>query len=92
MHVSTCSERKIWKKNKKTSKYYENDRLLNFCSLFMNLSTAEIVKNSHIYTGSDFIFLNIALKQISKTVITKCQHHLQNRKSSYQVTQILALF
>ena len=82
---------KSGKKNKKTSKYYENDRLLNFCSLFMNLSTAEIVKNSHIYTGSDFIFLKISLKQTSKSVITKFQHHLLNRKSSYQVTQILAL-
>ena len=80
------------KKTKKTSKYYQNDRLLNFCSLLMHLSTAKIVKNSHIYTRSDFIFLNIVLKQTSKTVITKFQHHLQNRKSSYQVTQILALF
>ena len=58
----------------------------------MCLLTAEIVKNNHIYTGSDFIFLNIFLKQTSKIVITKFQHHLQNRKRSYQVTQILALF
>ena len=35
----------------------------------MHLSTAEIVKNSHIYTGSDFIFLNIALNKFPRLLL-----------------------
>ena len=36
-------------KHRKVSKYYENDYPQFFILLFMSLSTAPIVKNSHIY-------------------------------------------
>ena len=44
-------------KHQKVSKYYENDCLWNFISLFMSLLSALIVKNRYVLIGIYFIFL-----------------------------------
>ena len=85
-----------WKKDlvkhQKFSKYYENDCLQNFLSLFMFLSTAKVLKNSHILGRICFIFLKAILKQTRNFLNTKFQPHWNDRKSSYQVRQVLGLF
>ena len=47
----------------KVLNYYEQDCMQNLLSLFMTLSTALILKNSHILPGIYFIFLKKFLDQ-----------------------------
>ena len=85
-----------WKKNllknKNISKYYENDCLQNFLLLFRSSLIALIVKNSHILTRIYFIILKIILQQTWKSFKTKFWPNWKDRKSSYQVRQILVFF
>ena len=85
-----------WKENllnhQKVSKYYEHDCLQSFFPLFMSLSTASVVKNSHILAGIYFIFLKNVLDQAWKVFNAKFGPQQKDRGSSYQVRQILALF
>ena len=56
------------------------------------LLTASIIKNRHIQAKSYFILLKNVLKQTWESFNTKFQPQQKNRKSSYQVREILALF
>ena len=58
----------------------------------MSLFIAPIVKNSHILSGIYFIFLKNVLHQAWKIFNTKFEPQWKDRKSSYQVRQMLALF
>ena len=58
----------------------------------MSLLAVFIVKNSHILAGIYFIFLKKVLDQTWKAFNNKFGHYWKDRKSSYQVGQILALF
>ena len=79
-------------KHQKVSKYYESDFLQIFLLLFMSLLTAPIVKSSHIWARIYFIFLKNVLKQTWKPFNTNSRPQWKDRKSIYQVRQILALF
>ena len=62
--------------------------------LFMSLLTVPVVKNRHILAGIYFIFVKEGPRPNSKVLqyqIWTSRPHL-DRKRSYQVTQILALF
>ena len=76
-------------KHRKVLKYYETGCLQKFPLLFMFLLTVKLVKNSHIYTSIFFIFLESLLKQ---TFNTKFQPPSKDRKSSYQLWNILGRF
>ena len=54
----TCGERKIFGQTSKSLKYYDHDCLefFFFFFAFMLLLKTVMVKNSHILTGSYFIF------------------------------------
>ena len=84
-----------WKENlvkhQKVSKHV-NDCLQNFVLLFMSWWTAKFVKNSHIYARIYFVFLNIVLKQTWNSFNIKFEHQWKDRRNSYQIRQILALF
>ena len=59
----------------------------------MSLLTASIVKNSHFFLArSYFIFFKHAEDQNSKAFTTKCRRQLKDRKSAYQLQQVLTLF
>ena len=58
----------------------------------MSLLTALIVKNSHILGRIYFIFLKNILNQTWKAFNTKFGPQWKDRKSSYQVRQVLAVF
>ena len=85
-----------WKKNsvknQKVSKYYDKDFLKNFLLLFMSLSTTPILKNSHFWAKSYFIFLKKVQYQTSKVFNTKFRPQWKDYTSSYQVKQVLSLF
>ena len=85
-----------WKKNlakgQKVSKYYENDGLQNFVPFFMYLLTAKFTKNSPIQARIYFIFLKNILKKPWNSFNAKFQPQWKDRKSCYQVRQILVLF
>ena len=49
-------------KHQNVSNYYENDCLQKAILLFVTLSTASIVKNSHIYARIYLVFLKIRPK------------------------------
>ena len=59
---------------------------------FMTLLTAKSVKNSHIKAIIYFIFLKNVLKQIWNAFNTKFQAQWKDRKRSYRVRQLFALF
>ena len=63
-----------------------------FFPAFYVLSTASVVKNSHILAGIYFIFLKNVLDQAWKVFNAKFGPQQKDRGSSYQVRQILALF
>ena len=63
-----------------------------FFSFFMSLLIAKFVKNSHIQARIYFIVLKNVLKQTWNSLYTKFQPQWKDRKSSYQVRQILGLF
>ena len=63
-----------------------------FSFAFISLLTASIDKNSHILARIYFIFLENILKQIWKSFNTKFWPQWKDRKSRYEVRQILALF
>ena len=50
-------------KHEKVSKYYENDCLQNFLSLFMSLLTAKFVRNSHTDARIYFFFLKNVVRK-----------------------------
>ena len=58
----------------------------------MFLLTNKFVKNSHMLARIFFIFLKNVLKQTWMSFNTKFQRQWKDRKSSYQVKQILELF
>ena len=51
-------------KHEKVSKYYENNCLQNFLSLFMSLLTAKFVRNSHTDARIYFFFLKNVVRKI----------------------------
>ena len=55
--------RKNLVKHEKVSKYYENDCLQNFLSLFMSLLTAKFVRNSHTDARIYFSFLKNVVRK-----------------------------
>ena len=55
--------RKNLVKHEKVSKYYENDCLQNFLSLFMSLLTAKFVRNSHTDARIYFFFLKNVVRK-----------------------------
>ena len=59
---------------------------------FMSFLTVLTVKNSHILTGIFFIFLKERLRPNSKSCKTIFGPQRKDRKSSYHVRQISALF
>ena len=63
---------------------------MNFVFLFMPLVRAQIVKNSHTLARVYFIFLKYVLKETWKSFNKKFWPPWKDRKSSYQVKQILA--
>ena len=77
--------RKFWK-------YYETDCLQNFLLLFMFLLAAKLVKNSHIYAKTVFTFAKSVLNQTWNSFNTKFEPQWEDRKSSYQVRQLLGVF
>ena len=58
----------------------------------MSLLTAKFVKNSHILARIYFIFLKNVLKQTWNFFNIKFRPQWKDRKSSYQVREILGLF
>ena len=58
----------------------------------MFLLTNKFVKNSHMLARIFFIFLKNVLKQTWMSFNTKFQRQWKDRKSSYQVKQILEPF
>ena len=78
-------------KHQRVSKY-ENDGLQNFLLHYMSLLTANFIKNSHAYARIYFIFLKNVLKQTWNAFNTKFRATWKDRKSSYQVRQVFALF
>ena len=89
----TCSEEKEnLLKHQKVSKCYETDCLQSFLLLLMHLLTAPNVKNSHFLARTYFIFLKNVLKKTWKIFNTKFWPQWKDRKSSYQVSQIIALY
>ena len=58
----------------------------------MSLLTDSIVKNNHLLAGIYFIILKNVIDQSSKAFITNFRPQSKDRKSSYQVRQIFALF
>ena len=83
MHRFTCGERKIWS-NIKSVKYYNNVNL--------SLLRAPIVKNSHILARISFVFLKSILDKIWKAFNNKFGLQWKDRKSNYQVREILSIF
>ena len=63
-----------------------------FFSAFMSLLTAPFVKKIHILARVYFIFLKNILDQTWKSCNTKIGPQWKDRKSSYEVIQVLALF
>ena len=55
--------RKNLVKHEKVSKYYENDCLQNFLSLFMSLLPAKFVRNSHTDARIYFFFLKNVVRK-----------------------------
>ena len=58
----------------------------------MSLLTASFVKKSHFLSGIYFIFLINVIYQTSKVFNTKFGSQGKDRKNSYKVRQIFALF
>ena len=79
-------------KHQNLSKYYDQDCLKNFLLLFTSWLAASIVKNSPFLAEIYFIFLENVIHQTSKAFNTKFGPQWKDRKSSYQVRQIFALF
>ena len=66
--------------------------LQNGFSLFMFLLTPPFVKNSHFLAGIHFIFLKQRVIPTWKTFNIKFGTQWKDRKSIYQIRQIVALF
>ena len=92
---------RLWRKENllnhpKLAKYYEHDCLQNVLLLFISLSTALIVKNSHFLAVIYFLFvekrprLNLKSFQYQNLVLVKRSN--SQREISYQVRQILVIF
>ena len=79
-------------KRQEVSKYYENDCLQNFLLRFMSLLKANFVKNIHIWARIYFLLAKNLLQQNWNSFNTKFQPQSKLRKSSYEVTQLLAVF
>ena len=58
----------------------------------MSLLNAKFLKTCHIYARIYFAFLKNVLKQTSNYFNTKFGTQSKDRKSSYQVREILAIF
>ena len=87
----TCGEKKI-KKHQKVSKYFKSYCPEDFVLLFIFLLTAKVVKTSHIYASISSLFLKIVLEQTWNCFNTKLQLQWKDRKSSYEVWQVLGPF
>ena len=83
-----------WKEHllnhQKMSKYYNIIAKISFT--FYVFINSLIVRNGHILTGIYFIFLKNVLDQTWKAFNTKFGPQWEDRESSYQIRQILALF
>ena len=80
------------REHQKFSKYYDHGCLENFLLHFMSLLTVSTVKNSHILAVTQFIFLKEGPRPNSKTCNTRFGPQRKDRKSSYHVRQLSALF
>ena len=88
----TYDETKIWSNIKKSQNIIAMIDSKLFFLLFMPLLTVSIAKTSILLTGISFISLKTTLDQTWKAYSTKFVYQWNNRKSRYQVRQILTLF
>ena len=79
-------------KHQKVSKYDGNDCLQNFIFIFLSLLAGIFFKKQSYLARIFFIFLKNVLKQSWNSFYTKFRPQSIDRKSSYEVSQILALF
>ena len=81
-----------WKENshnfQKVTKHYERDCLQNFSLLFRSLSSALIVRKSHILAVIYLFFVKIVLEQTWKTFNTKFEPHWKDRESSCHLRKL----
>ena len=79
-------------KHQKASKYCDQDCQKNFLLHFMSLLAAPIFKNSYVWLKFILSFSENILDQTSKAFNTKFGPQWKDKKSSYQLKQILQLF